>query len=100
MPNPPQAQDDGGQWHNGRKVGLPGHTVALQGIEVERRFGTYTPDVSAIDPSGILLIEIRVTHAVDDGKATRVDAHGYRMVEIDLSHLDRNTPHDLAVELQ
>lgn len=65
MPNPPRAQDDDGQWHNGRKVDLPGHTVALQGIEVERSFGTYTPDVSATDPSGTLLIEIRVTHAVD-----------------------------------
>jgi hypothetical protein len=96
MPNPPRAQDDDGQWHNGRRVDLPGHTVALQGIEVERSFGIYTPDVSATDPSGTLLIEIRVTHAVDDRKAARVDAHGHRMVEIDLSRLDRHTPHDLA----
>src|SRR5690606_29809801 len=60
----------------------------------ERSFGTYQPDVYARDGAGELLIEIRVTHAVDDCKAARVQAQGRRMVEIDLSQLHRNTPHD------
>lgn len=96
MPNPPNAPDAEGQWHSGRRVELPGHTVALDKIDVERNFGAYIPDVSAVDATGPLLIEICVTHAVEDSKAARVGAHGYRMVEIDLSRLDRHTPHDLA----
>jgi hypothetical protein len=68
--------------------------VGLRDIEVERSFGTYQPDLYAMDEAGELLIEIRVTHAVDDRKAARVQAQGLRMVEIDLSQLHRNTPHD------
>ena len=36
--------------------------------------GEYQPDVYAWDESGELLIEVRVTHAVDDRKASRVQA--------------------------
>lgn len=93
-PNPPRARDSDGQWHSGRRVDLPAHTANLDKVELERSFGLYTPDIAATDQAGTLLIEIRVTHAVDDRKAELVDAGGYRMVEIDLSGLDRNTPHD------
>lgn len=96
MPNPPMAQDDSGEWHRGRRVEVPSRIAALWDIHLERSFGAYTPDVSAIDNLGSLLIEIRVTHAVDDEKAARVGANRQRMVEIDLSHLDRFTPHDPA----
>jgi hypothetical protein len=67
----------------------------LRDIEVERSFGAYQPDVYALDDVGELLIEIRVTHAVDDNKAARVQLHGRRMVEIDLSQLHRDTPHEV-----
>lgn len=96
MPNPPHTRDDEGRIHWGRKVDHPERLAALREVETERSFGTYQPDVSALDEVGELLIEIRVTHAVDDRKAARVQAHGRRMVEIDLSRLDRDTPHDLA----
>lgn len=92
--NPPLAQDDDGQWHRGRRVEIPGTLAALRDIQLERSFGAYIPDVSATDDLGPLLIEIHVTHAVDDRKGARVEAHGYRMVELDLSRLDRDTPHD------
>lgn len=94
MPNPPFARDDDGHCHRGRFVDYPARQVCLAGVEVERSFGEYQPDVYAQDDCGELLIEVRVTHAVDDRKATRVQAHGRRMVEIDLSRLDRKTPHD------
>ncbi|WP_254200731.1 hypothetical protein [Lysobacter sp. MMG2] len=96
MPNPPHARDDEGRLHWGRQIDCPARLVGLRDIEVERSFGTYQPDVYAQDGLGELLIEIRVTHAVDDGKAARVRMQGRRMVEIDLSHLHRDTPHDLA----
>lgn len=94
MPNPPRARDEAGSLHEGRKVDYPAVRSALQDLETERRFGSYQPDVVAWDGVGELLIEIRVTHAVDDPKAARVKEHGRRMVEIDLSHLHRDTPHD------
>ena len=96
MPNPPVARDDTGLRHLGRKVDHPARLADLQHVEVERSFGDYRPDVYARDDVGELLIEILVTHAVDEAKASRVQAHGQRMIEIDLSQLDRDTPHDLA----
>lgn len=96
MPNPPHARDDEGKLHWGRRIDHPARRVALRDIEVERSFGSYTPDVYAWDQTGELLVEVRVTHAVDDGKAARVEAQGRRMVEIDLSQLHRDTPHDLT----
>ena len=96
MPNPPLARDDDGYLHRGRPVDYPARQVGLYGVEVERSFGEYQPDVVAHDDSGELLIEIRVTHAVDERKAKRVLAHGRRMIEIDLSQFARDTPHDTA----
>lgn len=96
MPNPPHARDDNGQLHLGRQVDQPSRSMALRDIEIERSFGSYKPDVIALDEVGQLLIEIRVTHAVNDIKAARVQAQGRRMVEIDLSQLHRDIPHDLA----
>src|SRR5690606_29385080 len=85
MPNPPHARDEEGRLHWGRQIDRPVRRVGLRDIEVERSFGTYQPDVYAQDEAGELLIEIRVTHAVDDRKAARVQAQDRRMVEIDLS---------------
>ncbi|MEN1944456.1 competence protein CoiA family protein [Luteimonas sp. MJ293] len=96
MPNPPHARDEDGCLHWGRPVDYPARSMELRDIEIERSFGTYKPDVVARDEVGELLIEVRVTHAVDDIKAERVQAQGRRMVEIDLSQLHRDIPHDLA----
>ena len=94
MANPPQAVDDEGRVHVGDWVDYPAARRALSDIEPERSFGDYRPDIYARDDVGELLIEIRVTHAVDQLKAARVQAHGRRMVEIDLSCLDPAIPHD------
>lgn len=96
MPNPPHARDDDDQLHWGRQIDRPSRRMALRDIQIEQSFGTYKPDVVAWDEDGELLIEIRVTHAVDETKAGRVQAQGRRMVEIDLSQLHRDIPHDLA----
>lgn len=94
MPNPPTARDAQGQLHEGRKVAFPATRVVLHEVEPERWLGSYKPDIAAVDEKGELLVEIRVTHGVDDQKAARVQAHGRRMIEIDLSSLDRSIPHD------
>src|SRR3546814_19720143 len=100
MPNPPQASDADGHVHVGRRVDYPARQSALHKVELERWFGTYKPDVYEWDEAGELLVEIRVTHAVDGRKAARVQAHGRRMIEIDLSRRARDTPHRSAERRQ
>ncbi len=95
MPNPPQLQDDVGQCCVGARVEFPSRQVHLQNVRLEEVQGDYTPDVIADDESGELLIEIRVSHAVDPLKRRRIQAEGKRLIEIDLSRLD---PDDLQDE--
>jgi hypothetical protein len=96
MPNPPVARDDNGQIHEGRKINFPARQATLSEVDLEVPLGAYKPDAFAKDEAGDLLIEIRVTHAVGSIKAERVQADGQRMVEIDLSGLERSIPHDPA----
>lgn len=95
MPNPPKTRDRRGNWHEGRCIEFPATTVNLTDVSKELPRDGYTPDVTATDGEGQLLIEIRVTHAVDEIKAQRVIDAGDRMMEIDLSYLHRHT-HDPA----
>ncbi|WP_447936307.1 competence protein CoiA family protein [Thermomonas fusca] len=88
MPNPPQMQDDSGQWWHGARVEFPGRQVHLENIRLEETQGDYTPDVIAEDGAGELLIEIRVSHAVEPLKRRRIQSEGKRLIEIDLSRLD------------
>src|SRR3546814_12537280 len=95
MPNPPQASDADGHVHVGRRVDYPARQSALHKVELERWFGTYKPDVYAWDEAGALLVEIRVTHAVDARKAESVQAPGRRRIERDMSMPDGATPTQL-----
>lgn len=87
MPNPPVQQDVAGFSHLGRLVDYPAVRVPLVTAALERARGNYIPDVTARDAQGELLIEIRVSHPVDDLKRRRVQSEGIRMLEIDLSRL-------------
>ncbi|KFN47211.1 competence protein CoiA family protein, partial [Arenimonas composti] len=66
MPNPAQARDDEGRIHVGSRVDFPAMQRRLADVEAERQIGGFRPDLVAQDDDGELLIEIRVTHAVDD----------------------------------
>lgn len=94
MPNPPSALDLNGKRHLGRAVDLPARAVKLTSALLEQRMEACVPDVLAEDQDGPLLIEIRVTHAVEERKAEWVTKGGWRMLEIDLSTMDRDLPHD------
>ena len=93
-PNPPVRRDDAGAAHFGRRIDYPATTASLSEVHPEARLGAYQPDILAVDEAGELLIEIRVTHAVDDRKAAQVRTDGRRMIEIDLSTWERDIPHD------
>lgn len=93
-PNPPAGRDNLRRLHEGDQVNLASSEASLQEVHPEYVMDGFTPDVHALDADGELLIEIRYTHAVDEQKAERVRAGGYRMIEINLSGMDRDTPHD------
>lgn len=93
-PNPPTALDNLRRVHEGEHVDYPGGQTQLEDVQEEYTMDGFKPDVYATDGLGELLIEIRYSHAVDEAKAARVREGGYRMVEIDLSGMDRDTPHD------
>lgn len=94
MPNPPCASDDDGRLHQGCRVDIPANMVALMDARTEVQRGDYRPDVVARDSKGDLLIEICVTHAVDDQKTRNVQSDGHRMVEIDLSKITADQAED------
>ena len=87
MPNPPSLPHAGGARLYGRRIEFGSRVTQLLSAQVEQSCGDYTPDVIGLDDRGPLLIEIRVTHAVDELKRRRIQSEGQRMVEIDLSKL-------------
>lgn len=94
MPNPPALRDDDGIMVHGRRVEFPEREASLAEVGLEVRCGDYTPDILAVDEFGDLLIEIRVSHAVDEIKRRRIQSEGRRLIEIDLSRLDDATISD------
>ena len=94
MPNPPNLKDDTGQCWYGTRVEFQSRQARLQNVRLEEAQGDYTPDVIADDGAGELLIEIRVSHAVDPLKRRRIQSEGKRLIEIDLSHLDPDVLQD------
>jgi len=87
MPNPSVLMDDTGMMLHGRRVEWPAQRKSLANVRLEESQGDYIPDVIAEDDEGLLLIEIRVTHAVDEIKRRRIQSEGRRLIEIDLSRI-------------
>lgn len=87
MPNPSVLIDDSGMMLQGRRVEWPAQRKSLTNVRLEESQGDYIPDVIAEDDEGVILIEIRVTHAVDEIKRRRIQSEGKRLIEIDLSRI-------------
>lgn len=87
MPNPSVLMDDSGMMLHGRRVEWPAQRKSLTKVRLEESQGDFIPDVIAEDDEGTLLIEIRVTHAVEEIKRRRIQSEGTRLIEIDLSRI-------------
>lgn len=71
-------------------------------VDLERRCGDMVPDVVVYDGQGnTLIIEVRVTHAVDAAKREKLAALGIPALELDLASFHREpiTPALLAQQL-
>jgi hypothetical protein len=64
----------------------------LEEIHEESRTGSITPDILAYSHGLPLIIEIRVTHEVDEIKLSKIRHLGISAIEIDLSSISRNFP--------
>ena len=64
----------------------PERVDSLESVQLERRVGEIIPDVLATVGGRKLLIEIRVTHTVDDLKLAKIRRLNLSTVEIDLSN--------------
>ena len=58
-------------------------------VELEKRLGDIKPDIVVYKDNKPLLIEIYVTHKVDDIKKAKIKELGLSALEIDLSDIDR-----------
>lgn len=70
-----------------REMLRPSQRLDLSDIALERREAGFRPDLSASAVGHPLFIEIRVTHAVDAAKASRLAQRGVSTIEVDLSRL-------------
>jgi hypothetical protein len=96
MPNPPFADDGEGRLVVGARVEWPRRTVPVDNGRQEVGVDGMRVDVMLDDADGQLLVEVRVSHAVDEAKANRVRQLACRMVEIDLSSVGSVHPDGFA----
>lgn len=64
---------------------LKGGTVRIDRVVLEANKGAFTPDVEIISGPKTLMVEIAVTHKVDDAKLKRIRRHDVPALEIRLS---------------
>lgn len=63
--------------------------IAIDHVELERRFGDVIPDVVVYTKKKCFFVEIYVTHPVDDEKLAKLEKANISTIEIDLSKVDR-----------
>lgn len=65
---------------------FPGGTYQISSVQLEKRISDFIPDIVLQLGNATLLVEIFVTHAVDDAKKEKIRNDGrYDVIEIDLS---------------
>ncbi|WPJ97643.1 competence protein CoiA family protein [Coraliomargarita algicola] len=74
-------------------------TIEFDQVIEERKTEDIVPDIIAIKGESKLLIEIKVTHEVDERKLKKIKRLGLSTIEIDLSKGDRELTEDLLREL-
>lgn len=66
------------------------HMVEAQSVEVEKHLDDFTPDIVFTMGQRELLIEVFVSHRVDEDKRQKIEKYGSAMLEIDLSSFSGN----------
>ncbi|WP_312460660.1 hypothetical protein [Proteiniclasticum sp.] len=75
-------------YNNLYKEVTPKREVTFDRVVLERRVGNVIPDILAYKDSRPLMIEITITHGIDDEKFKKLEKLGISTLEIDLSDMD------------
>ena len=67
----------------------------IESVDIEQKLGTIIPDVIVRVGERRLLVEVKVTHGVDDEKLKRIRELGLSCVEINLSDVDRDLSREI-----
>ena len=68
----------------------PEREITFDRVVLERRVGNVIPDILAYKNDRPLMIEITITHGIDDIKFEKIEKLGISTLEIDLSDMDTN----------
>lgn len=81
---------------------FPGGIWQIGEVQLEKKISDFIPDIILKKGDEILLVEIYVTHAVDDTKRKKIFEANLPVIEIDLSEFvhDKMTKDDLRLHLQ
>jgi competence CoiA-like predicted nuclease len=69
---------------------IPARSIAVDNVTLERKTGDIIPDIILETPLGRLLVEVAVTHFIDDIKRDKIKSLGIPTIEIDLSQIPRD----------
>lgn len=75
-------------YNNLSKEVSPKREVSFDRVALERRVGNIIPDILAYKDERPLMIEITITHGIDDDKFEKIEKLGISTLEIDLSDMD------------
>lgn len=75
-------------YNNLSKEVSPKREVSFDRVVLERRIGNVIPDILAYKDNRPLMIEITITHGIDDEKFEKLEKLGISTLEIDLSDMD------------
>lgn len=73
--------------------------VTIDTVHMEKKLGNIVPDLILETGGRKLLVEVFVTHAVDDQKLEKIKTMGISAIEIDLSSAPRDIPKDVLTIL-
>lgn len=74
--------------YNNKFIDIPEQKILIDKVELETKTGDIIPDIVLYHGNHILLVEIYVTHKIDEEKRKKIESLGLSTIEIDLSTTD------------
>jgi hypothetical protein len=84
---------------NGVDIRIRDKEFVFDSVVSERKLGSIVPDIVLFKGDRLLLVEIAVTHFVDEIKQRKIDELKIPVIEIDLGYIDRSTNKQVLSEL-
>jgi len=75
-------------------IDIPETEVKIDRVELETKTGDIIPDIVLYHGKHILLVEIYVTHKINEEKLNKIKSLGLSTIEIDLSKTDREISYE------